>query len=84
MRQVRCRIGAVTITAPNYGLELVPGRVVDLDQRLPNGGVLADQVQAEWFEPLAPEPTPLRRPAGRSEMTDLTPASPATEEDIDG
>jgi hypothetical protein len=81
---MRCRIGGVTITAPNFGLELVPGRVVDLDQGLPNGGVLADQVQPEWFEPIAPELTPRRRPGGRSETTDLTPVTPAAQENTDG
>lgn len=84
MRQMRCRIGGVTITAPNFGLELVPGRVVDLDQGLPNGGVLADQVQAEWFEPIAPDPTPRRRPSGRSETTEMMPDTPAAEENING
>ena len=84
MRQMRCRIGGVTITAPNFGLELVPGRVVDLDQGLPNGGVLADQVRAEWFETITPEPEPRRRSAGRSETTEMTPETPAAEEDIDG
>jgi hypothetical protein len=80
---MRCRIGGVTVTAPNFGLELVPGRVVDLDQGLPNGGVLADQVQAAWFEPIEPEPRAPRKATASPEPTHA-PVMPGAEEKIDG
>lgn len=84
MRQMRCLIGGVTLTAPNYSLELVPGRVVDLDHGLPNGGVVADLVAVEWFEAVTPEaPRPRRRQAGPLDTIDA-PAPPVTEEETHG
>lgn len=82
MRQMRCRVGGVRIQASDYGLNLTPGLVVDLDERLPAGGTLAEVVRAEWFEPMpadVTDETPRRR---RAPVTDanIQPASPAVEE----
>lgn len=60
MRLMRSTIGGVRIQAPDYGLNLSPGQVVDLDERLPAGGTLADVTRPEWFEPLALPPQPAR------------------------
>jgi hypothetical protein len=84
MRQMRCLIGGVTLSAPNFSVELVPGRVVDLDRGLPNGGTVAELVRAEWFEPVAPEaPRPRRRQPGPQDIMDA-PAPPVTEEETHG
>lgn len=88
MRQLRSRIGNVTVQAPDFSLQLVPGLVVDLDKRLPSGGTLADQVCLDWFEPVAApdgESTGGRRPVRRAPpQDDLTPASPAATEESHG
>jgi len=80
---MRCRIGNARVGAPNFGLDLVPGLIVDLDQGLPNGGVLADVVRADWFEAIVPEARPRRRGAVNPDTSEA-PASPAAEEDIHG
>lgn len=84
MRQMRTRIGNVTLQAPDFSLALVPGLVVDLDKRLPAGGTVADLVRLDWFEPLEPEPEPVTRRARRQPTpTDdpITPVSPAASEE---
>jgi len=83
MRQMRCRVGGIRVQAPEYGQDLVVGRVYDLDERLPCGGTLAEVTRSEWFETLTYDPiemdTPRRR---RTPGTDamIPPASPAVEE----
>ena len=83
MRQKRCKVGAA-ILAHDYGKTLTVGQVVDLDERLPSGGVLADLVRLEWFEDLAPVPpeaeTPRRRRGVVMDEATVTPATPAAEE----
>jgi hypothetical protein len=49
MLQMVSRVTAA-VMAPDYGRQLTPGAVVDLDERLPGGGTLADHVRLEWFE----------------------------------
>ena len=83
MRQMRCKlIGGARVTAPDYGMNLIVGQVVDLDERLPCGGVLADVVHPDWFEALSPDiaEAPRRRRSPMSVETTDMPASPATEE----
>lgn len=82
MRQMRSLVHAA-IQAPDYGRTLAVGQVVDLDERLPQGGTLADLVKVEWFEPVGPEARPRRRPAPAADMTDA-PARPGAKEDVDG
>lgn len=53
----RSRVSAA-VTAPDFGVSLTPGQVVDLDQRLPRGGVLADVVCGDWFELIEEAPAP--------------------------
>lgn len=80
MRQMRCLVSAAVL-APDYGKTLTVGQVVDLDERLPGGGALADVTRPEWFEEMAPAETDAprrRRPAVIPDET--TPASPAAEE----
>lgn len=55
MRQMRCVMSG-SVLAPEYSRPLVPGEVYDLDERLPQGGRLADVVRLAWFAPLAPPP----------------------------
>lgn len=91
MRQKRCKVGAA-ILAHDYGKTLIIGQVVDLDERLPGGGTLADVIDAEkrpdWFEEVEPAPaivdTPRRRRGGAQEDVIATPASPAAEEESHG
>ena len=83
MRPMISRVTA-SIVAPDYGKVLSPGLVVDLDERLPAGGSVADAVRAEWFEAMpdaGPEKPPrLRRVTSATETT-IPPVSPASEED---
>ena len=49
MRLMQSKVSAAVL-APDYGKTMSPGTVVDLDECLPGGGVLADVVNAAWFE----------------------------------
>jgi hypothetical protein len=64
-----------SVVAPEYGRTCAPGDVVDLSERLPRGGTLADVVRLEWFEDV----TPATVPARRREPAKATPAAPAEE-----
>ena len=80
MRQRRCLVGAA-VMAPDYGRTLVIGHLVDLDERLPQGGTLADVVREDWFGPV--EAGVAQAQAGPHTLME-SPAIPAAEEDIDG
>jgi hypothetical protein len=68
--------------APDFGRQLTPGAIVDLDERLPGGGTLADHVRLDWFEPLADTAGPAKQ------KSTTKPAAPAMtepgQEDRDG
>ena len=81
----RCLVSCAVL-APDYGRVLVPGEVVDLAERLPAGGTLADAVRPEWFasiEPAADETAPARGGRRRAtpdpEPTTDEPGDPAKE-----
>ena len=57
MRLMQSKVSAAVL-APDYGKKMSPGTVVDLDECLPGGGVLADVVNAAWFESIAPAVEP--------------------------
>lgn len=81
MQQRRCLVSAAVL-APEYGKTLTIGQVVDLDERLPGGGTLADVTDASWFEMLPTDPTPAgsRRRAATLSDAPTMPARPAAEE----
>ena len=81
----RCLVSCAVL-APNYGRTCAPGELVDLAERLPNGGTLADLVRPEWFEPIEPaaeETAPARGGRRRAipdpEPTTDEPGDPAKE-----
>ena len=80
MRQMRCRVGAAVL-APNYGKTLTIGQVVDVDERLPSGGTLADVTHPDWFAPLLDEPDEASTAPVRRHLTGThtRPESPAAE-----
>lgn len=49
---------ALSIVAPDYGRTCAIGDTVEMDERLPTGGVLGDIVRPEWFEDLVTADTP--------------------------
>jgi hypothetical protein len=71
---------AASVLAPNFGRQLTPGAVVDLDERLPGGGTLADHVRVDWFDPM-PEPV---APSKKSSPKPAQPVMPDTEENRNG
>ncbi len=68
---------AWSVVAPDYGRTCAVGDVVDLSERLPAGGTLADIVRPEWFEDLAGAEA---APARRRSSVKPAPVEPAAQE----
>lgn len=74
----RCTTSCAVL-APDYGRTCSLGELLDLSVRLPGGGILADVVRPEWFEPVSvPEsdPAPIARARRRTADPVPTPDEP--------
>jgi hypothetical protein len=69
------------MVAPDYGRTCAAGDAVDLGERLPGGGVLADLVRPEWFEDLDMAEAEPSAPVRRRVPAKPAPVEPAAEQE---